>query len=349
MTTPLRTAALLTMSDPAAKAKGKAKAKGQAKVKAAAKATSDSGRERADLPHTGESLAKQLAKDDEEEDEENESDIELDENGNSKYKKWVKIFGRDTGQENKFLLNLQIDTMELRRTLSKYTGVNTRELVFEIDGHEWVEARELPLKNFDPENQVVMWYVGNRLRRLMKRRHLATINNLDKFERSLIHFAIIDGDFEILREVVADKDFNFRLINKQDVFGDTPLHHASILGYADIVELMLDKQADPNVQNIYQRTPTMLAAEHGHSHAMKALLRGDASLKPNPGNCWKYPNASYFAKHNGRNRVMREIEYAQFEAKVMAEMDDLEDLDRLAETPQKKKGKPKAKGNQAVI
>merc|ERR1711982_224363 len=113
-------------------------------------------------------------------------------------------------------------------------------------------------------------------------------------ERSLIHFTAMDGDLDIATEVVNHADFKFSLINKQDVFGDTALHHACILGHADIIELMMDKQADPNVQNIYHRTPTHLCAEHGHSHAFRALMRGGASLEPNPGNCWKYPSAPMF-------------------------------------------------------
>jgi hypothetical protein len=240
-------------------------------------------------------------------------------------KKWVQIEDVATGDIKKLLISFKIDATELRKAISKMTGTPMSHLVLEVNGHEYVEARELPLsKGFDEENDTVRWFRSNRLQRLLQKRELATINNLDKFERSSLHFTCIDGDLDLTEEAITHADFKFDLVNKQDIFGDTALHYACIMGFADIVEMMLDKQADPEIQNINRRTPTHLASEHGHSMAMRALIRSGASLRPNPGKgAWKYPDAEWLAKRNGRNKVSREIQHKKTEEKAMEEMNEI--------------------------
>jgi len=241
---------------------------------------------------------------------------------------WVTVEEEKTRQQNKLELDLGMNTGQLRKTVSQLSCVPLRYLVIEIAGEELVEARELPfwdnkkhVLRFNHETQVVKWYRGDRLKRLLKKRELATINNVDKFERSATHFSTIDGDFELLEEIVCDADFKFSLINKQDIFGDTALHYACILGHADIIELLLDKQANPELQNIKRRTPTMLASEHGHGMAMRALLRSGASIKPGS-RVWRFPSAPWLATLNGRNKVLKEIDNKRTEDKAMAEMEE---------------------------
>lgn len=239
-------------------------------------------------------------------------------------KKWVTIKAKSSGAENKLLLSFRKTTINLlRKEVCKATGVKHLRCVLEINGKELVESQEKPWKNFNPEQDIVIWYEGDRLKRIMDKRKLATINNLDKFERSVIHFTAIDGDFELMIEAANHPQFSIRLVNKQDVFGDSALHLSAILGHEDIVEFLLDKQANPDLQNIYHRTPTMLAAEHGHAGAMRALLRNGARLGPNPGKgVWKYPDPEYLAHHNYRKKVIREVERKVIEDKVLQEINE---------------------------
>jgi hypothetical protein len=327
-------------SDPKAEAADpKAKAKGKSKAKAKPKVTEETQGE--------EDLAMQLFADDmAEANKQEEADIaekkakaERDARVKPPEKIWVTIHRVENGDENKLLLSNKIDTSELRKAISKFSGVPMLDLVIEIDGHEWVEARECPLEKFNPQTQVVKWIEADRVKRVLRKRGLATINNLDKFERSALHFTIIDGDVELSKEIVDHPEFKFSLINKQDVFGDTGLHYACILGYVDIVELMLDKQANPDMQNIHQRTPTMLAAEHGHSMAIRSLIRDGANPGPNPGNCWKYPSAQGFAKLNGRHNVTKEINAKKLEEQAMAELEAQLAAEEEAEEKKGKKDK----------
>lgn len=323
-------------TSPEAKAKAKAKAKGKAKSKSRGSVMREAELE-AEMADVAQSAADEAAaeaaaveKKEAEEAKKKEKraaagkpEKEVD------VKRWLLVQDWATGEQQKLLLSFKMDTTEFRRALARATAVPMKELCFEIDGHEWVEAREIPLNDFDETNQVVTWWRSDRLRRLLEKRELATINNLDKFERSAFHFSVMDGDLELTQDIVCDADFKFSLMNKQDIFGDTALHYACILGYPDIVELLLDKQSDPEIQNINRRTPTHLASEHGHGMVMRALIRQGACIGPNPEKgAWKYPQAKYFAQHNGRNKVIREIQFKETEERAMAEMENaLADMD----------------------
>ena len=65
-------------------------------------------------------------------------------------------------------------------------------------------------------------------------------------------------------------------------------------GYADIVELMLDKQGNPEIQNLNRRTPTHLASEHGH---------GDAIRVPSPATLICFSCASELGGESNREIV----------------------------------------------
>jgi hypothetical protein len=55
---------------------------------------------------------------------------------------------------------------------------------------------------------------------------------------------------------------------------ETCLHEAARTGYADVVELLLEKEANPDLARLHDgSTPLHLAAERGHVDAVKALVR----------------------------------------------------------------------------
>jgi len=311
-----------------AKAKGKAHGHGHGHAKAKAKGKSKHGAAGAEddlaTDLTAQLEAEEAARNAKLNKEELERKAKAEEDAN----RWINFIelGDASGRPSKLLLSPKLNTTELRKKVSSMVGVPMGELVLEINGHELVEARELPLRgqivDFNHEVDVIKWRRFNRLMRLLSAHGLATINNLDRFERSAIHFAAMDGDLELAKEIMNNKQLKFCLVNKQDIFGDTGLHHACILGYADIVELMLDKQANPEIQNLNRRTPTHLASEHGHGDAIRALLHNNASLGPNPGvGVWKYPNAEDLATLNGRLKVTREIAAKRVEEAAQAELE----------------------------
>jgi len=224
--------------------------------------------------------------------EQDEDDEEAEDEEEKKVKQWIKIQSKQEeayGDERKLLLSLKTNTNDLRKAISKMTGVPVRYVAMKAHGKLLEEAFGKPLEsNWDVNKDVISWYKTDRLQAYLDKRKLPTINNLDRWERWVGHFITIDGDFELTKEVVDDERFKFSLINKQDIFGDSCLHLACICGYTDLVELFIDKQANPELQNIYHRTPLMLAAEHGFYEAVKPLLRADANIGPNPGNgVWK--------------------------------------------------------------
>ena len=61
--------------------------------------------------------------------------------------------------------------------------------------------------------------------------------------------------------------------------GLTPLHHAAWYGRKDVVQLLLDRGAVPNMANQYGGTPLHSAALGGHKDVVQLLL--DRGAKPN--------------------------------------------------------------------
>ena len=59
-------------------------------------------------------------------------------------------------------------------------------------------------------------------------------------------------------------------------FLDTPLHMASFNGHCEVVQLLLNKGADPNKTNRYGSTPLHRASSSGHKEVVLLLLEGGA-------------------------------------------------------------------------
>lgn len=59
----------------------------------------------------------------------------------------------------------------------------------------------------------------------------------------------------------------------------TPLHHAVILGYLEMAQLLIDKDADVNEVDVYGYTPLHLACKMGNLKLVRYLAANDAQLE----------------------------------------------------------------------
>ena len=74
-------------------------------------------------------------------------------------------------------------------------------------------------------------------------------------------------------QLLLDRGANPNLAN---FYGWTPLHWAARNGKGDIIQVLLHREADPDLANRYGWTPLHLAAEYGHKDVVQLLLKGGA-------------------------------------------------------------------------
>ena len=72
---------------------------------------------------------------------------------------------------------------------------------------------------------------------------------------------------------------NFSLWNEVSIYGGTPLIFASFKGYLDIVQILLQTKAKPDIQSKNGATAILLAARKGHYKIVQQLL--DCGANPN--------------------------------------------------------------------
>lgn len=98
--------------------------------------------------------------------------------------------------------------------------------------------------------------------------NLAHLNELKPFiEPVLCEFA----EPETLTQLLDNGNFD---INAKDKFGNTPLHVAAYFGYSHIVKLLLERGADPDLENNEEKTPFAVAKEQNHTQVFEILQQG---------------------------------------------------------------------------
>lgn len=113
-------------------------------------------------------------------------------------------------------------------------------------------------------------------------------NETPKQNDEVINFEITDNDElnGMLQAIANDDWFGFQKlindgvdINIKDKSGATALLYAVTFGETDMVKLLIDKDADVNVQTVERKLmPIMLAAMDGNIDIIKLLLAKDATL-----------------------------------------------------------------------
>ena len=84
----------------------------------------------------------------------------------------------------------------------------------------------------------------------------------------MLHQAVRDHDVEEINKLLAAGEG----INDKDWLGYTPLHWAVYFGYPDLIELLISKGADPNIQSDTGRYALEIAKSMAY-HELEALLR----------------------------------------------------------------------------
>jgi len=89
-----------------------------------------------------------------------------------------------------------------------------------------------------------------------------------------LFYAVAAGDLAEVKRLVVDcgVDPNVR----EDDYGATPLHAAAEYGYSEIVEVLLEHGAAPNIREKYGDTPLHYAAMFGNSKVVEVLLEHGA-------------------------------------------------------------------------
>jgi len=232
---------------------------------------------------------------------------------------WLKLEGPN-GETGKIRVKLRSKVYELRNAVAKHTMLSTRVLQLKIQGRVLEEARRQAFEGCDASSVVVHWWRQDRLKAIAFKRKFQGLNGKGWLGRTMLQYTVLDGDFNLCSEVLNSDGFEVELINARDALGDTALMFASIQGFNDIVELLLDRQAETDHKNLCGRTALTLASEHGHAKAAKALLlvganRGGSATRVGT----EGPNEVYLAELNGRESVLQAIDTFEYERTAFRE------------------------------
>ncbi|KAJ7581693.1 hypothetical protein C8J56DRAFT_250116 [Mycena floridula] len=121
--------------------------------------------------------------------------------------------------------------------------------------------------------------------------------SIDEKGYTPLSYAVQQGHSDIV-QLLLDKNADPDACNK---YQRTPLSYAAEEGHSNIVQLLLDKNADPHACDEYQRTPLSYAAEEGHSDIVQLLL--DKNADPDACDEYQHTPLSYAAKGGHSNIV----------------------------------------------
>jgi ankyrin repeat protein len=129
----------------------------------------------------------------------------------------------------------------------------------------------------------------------------ANPNITDGYSRTPLHYAVENGHQEVVK-LLLDKDADPNIENRYS--GRTPLQNAVENGHQEVVKLLLDKDADPNIESRYSgQTPLQNAVENGHQEVVKLLLDKDAD--PNIESRYSGQTPLHYAVENGHQEVVK--------------------------------------------
>ena len=112
---------------------------------------------------------------------------------------------------------------------------------------------------------------------------------VDEFGRTKLHIAANNGAYHVMREMLNEEGIN---INVKDNNGWTALHFAAQSNHFEIIDLLLENKADPNLHDNQGNGPLWIAAmnANGKYHGILSLLKSHAD--PNHKN--KYGRSPFY-------------------------------------------------------
>ena len=124
-------------------------------------------------------------------------------------------------------------------------------------------------------------------------------------------YAVTQNNGKLVKQILTNESRESMQINDKDRCGCTALGRAVFFGYKDMVELLLVRGADVNMQNYYAMqdhdgwTALICASSYGRTEIVKLLLnyRADINIKDNNGN-----TAIIHASSNGHQAVVKLLE-----------------------------------------
>ena len=109
------------------------------------------------------------------------------------------------------------------------------------------------------------------------------INYIEPQTGNNILFYCIEKNNYSLAKILLEK--NPQLINYKNKYNETPLHKAVEVGNHQMINLLLEKNANPNIQNKFGETPLHITASKGEYKVIKLLLlyNSDPNILTNEG------------------------------------------------------------------
>ncbi len=94
----------------------------------------------------------------------------------------------------------------------------------------------------------------------------------EEFNNEYLQIIIESGDFNEFKSFFEKENFSERINSKVNKFQETALHIAIEQGYNNIINFLLEKGANPNIQQQDGETPLHYALKYNHSHKVVKLL-----------------------------------------------------------------------------
>ncbi|MCJ7454499.1 MAG: ankyrin repeat domain-containing protein, partial [Wolbachia endosymbiont of Homalodisca vitripennis] len=120
------------------------------------------------------------------------------------------------------------------------------------------------------------------------------LDELDRMGNTSLHYAVIHCHLCIV-EYLVEKGAD---VNLQDKKGLSSLHFAVQSGHLDIVKYLIEKEADVNLQDEYYMSSLHYAAKNGHLDIVKCLVEKGASDKD-------YMRSLYIAAQSGHLDIIK--------------------------------------------
>ena len=86
------------------------------------------------------------------------------------------------------------------------------------------------------------------------------MNTTNRKKQTALHLACISANTEIAKKILDYFKKDGANINARDVFGNTPLHYATMADNPDIINVLLDSKVDATIRNVKGKSPFFYAS-----------------------------------------------------------------------------------------